>query len=128
MVDATPASGHTVADVEAAVRRELAAIARDGVEPVELARVKAQLVAGEIYKRDSLFGQVMEVASVVSAGLPASSLDTIVERLKAVTPQQVQAVAAKYFGDDTLTVATLSPLPIDPKHPPQQGNAAAPLH
>lgn len=128
VIDATPAAGHTVADVEAAVRRELAAIARDGVDAAELARVKAQLVAGEIYKRDSLFGQVMEVASVVSAGLPAASLDAIVEKLKAVTPQQVQAVAAKYFGDDTLTVATLSPLPIDPQHPPQRGNAAAPLH
>jgi zinc protease len=31
-----------------------------------------------------------------------------------VTAEQVQAVAAKYFGDDQLTVATLHPLPPDP--------------
>ena len=31
----------------------------------------------------------------------------------AATPAQVQAVAAKYFGDDQLTVATLLPQPLD---------------
>jgi len=29
--------------------------------------------------------------------------------LNTITPAHVQAVAAKYFGDDTLTVATLLP-------------------
>ena len=41
----------------------------------------------------------------------------MLERIKAVTPEQVQAVAAKYFSDDNLTVATLLPQPIDPNKP-----------
>jgi zinc protease len=36
----------------------------------------------------------------------------MIERLSAITPQQVQAVAQKYFSDDQLTVATLTPLPL----------------
>jgi zinc protease len=36
------------------------------------------------------------------------------ERLRSVTPAQVQSVAARYFGDDELTVATLLPQPPDP--------------
>jgi len=32
-----------------------------------------------------------------------------------VTPEQVQQVAARYFGDDQLTVATLLPQPLDTK-------------
>jgi hypothetical protein len=32
-----------------------------------------------------------------------------------VTPEQVQQVAARYFGDDQLTVATLLPQPLDAK-------------
>jgi zinc protease len=42
--------------------------------------------------------------------------------LRAVTAGQVQAVAAKYFGDDQLTVAVLLPQPLDktrkPRPPP----------
>jgi zinc protease len=36
----------------------------------------------------------------------------MIERLSSITPQQVQAVAQKYFSDDQLTVATLTPLPL----------------
>jgi zinc protease len=36
----------------------------------------------------------------------------MIEKLAAVTPAQVQAVAQKYFSDDQLTVATLEPLPV----------------
>jgi zinc protease len=34
-------------------------------------------------------------------------------KIKAVTAAQVMQVAKKYFVDDTLTVATLDPLPIN---------------
>ena len=50
-------------------------------------------------------------------GLGHASADRIVEKLKAVTPQQVQAVARKYFGDDALTIATLIPLPLKDRKP-----------
>ena len=44
----------------------------------------------------------------------------MLERLRQVTPSQVQAVAAKYFGDDELTVATLLPQPPDPARKPRR--------
>ena len=34
-----------------------------------------------------------------------------------MTAEQVQAVAAKYFGDDQLTVAMLRPLPLETEPP-----------
>jgi zinc protease len=40
-----------------------------------------------------------------------------VERLAAVTPEQVQAVAQKYLTQDRLTVAVLDPQPVDGKQP-----------
>jgi zinc protease len=46
------------------------------------------------------------------------------ERINAVTPEQVQAVARKYLVDDGLTVAQLVPQPIDPRHPPRSGGVA----
>jgi predicted Zn-dependent peptidase len=45
------------------------------------------------------------------------NIDRIIDRIKSVTPEQVQAVAQKYFKDDNLTVAMLVPLPLDGKKP-----------
>ena len=74
--------------------------------------MKTQLIAAQIYKRDSIFGQAMEIGDMEMAGISHKDADRIVEKLKTVTSQQVQAVAQKYFGDDGLTVATLIPLPL----------------
>ena len=41
----------------------------------------------------------------------------MVERIKGVTAEEVQAVAKKYFRDDALTVAVLDPQPIDEAKP-----------
>ena len=74
--------------------------------------MKTQLIASQVYKRDSIFGQAMEIGVMEMAGISYRNADRIVEKLKAVSAEQVQAVARKYFGDDALTVATLVPLPL----------------
>ena len=40
-------------------------------------------------------------------------IDKMLEKIRSVTAGEVQAVAKKYFGDDTLTVSVLDPQPID---------------
>ena len=107
-----PAQGVSVEQFEQALRAEIARIATEGVSASELKRVKAQLIASQVYKRDSVFGQAMEIGVMEMAGLSFRQLDRIIEKVSAVTPEQVQAVAQKYFSDDQLTVATLQPLPI----------------
>lgn len=107
-----PAQGISVEQLEQALRAEIARIATDGVSAAELKRVKTQLIASQVYKRDSVFGQAMEIGSMEMAGISFRQMDKIIEKLSAVTPEQVQAVAQKYFGDDQLTVATLQPLPV----------------
>ena len=107
-----PAQGVSVEQLEQALRAEIARIATEGVSASELKRVKAQLIASQVYKRDSVFGQAMEIGAMEMAGLSFRQLDRIIEKVSAVTPEQVQAVAQKYFGDDQLTVATLQPLPL----------------
>lgn len=107
-----PTQGTTVDKLEAALRAEITRVANDGVSEQELRRVKAQLIASQVYKRDSVFGQAMEIGTMEMAGISHRQIDRIIERLSSVTPAQVQAVARKYFSDDQLTVATLSPLPM----------------
>ncbi len=115
MLDGVPAAGKTAETVEAALRAQVARVAKEGVGEAELARVKTQWVASETYKRDSVMAQARELGSNWIQGLPLDASERIVARLQAVTAAQVQAVAAKYFGDDQLTVATLRPLLPEPK-------------
>jgi zinc protease len=125
MLYGVPASGKTAAQVETALRAEVARVARDGVQESELARVKTQWVAGEVYKLDSVFnqGRILGVNWINGLGMDAD--ERLIARLRGVTAQQVQAVAAKYFGDDALTVATLLPQPLDKNRKPRVPMAGA---
>jgi zinc protease len=113
VLDGVPAAGKSAQAVESALREQVRQIARDGVSEAELRRVKAQWVAQAVYKRDSLFNQAREIGTYWIEGLPLDTSDRLIEELRAVTAEQVQSVAQRYFGDDTLTVGTLLPQPRD---------------
>ncbi|TWO70366.1 insulinase family protein [Caenimonas sedimenti] len=114
-----PAPGKTPAEVEAALRAEVAKVARDGVTEAELQRVKTRWIASEVYKLDSVMNQARELGGAWIMGLPLDTGDRLIARLRAITGEQVKAVAAKYFGDDRLTIGVLLPLPVDPNRKPR---------
>jgi zinc protease len=120
VLEGTPREGKTVGDVERAIREQLELLVRDGVNAEELQRVKAQVTAGEVYKRDSVFYQAMQIGQLETAGLSYKDVPVMLQKLQAVTAQQVQDVAREIFNDDHLTVATLDPQPLSgkPKHNP----------
>jgi zinc protease len=124
-LDGVPAPGKTTEQVEAALREQVARIARDGVSEAELNRVKTQWVASEVYKLDSVMNQARELGSNWALGLPLDAGEQLIARLRKVTATQVQAVAAKYFGDDQLTVALLRPQPLSPDRKPRTPPASA---
>lgn len=111
----SPSEGKTVGDLEAALRAEITRVQKDGVSEQELKRAKAQLIAGQVYKLDSMFGQAMEIGQIESVGLPYQKLGRMLEKLQKVTAADIQAVAKKYFSDDALTIGLLDPQPLDGK-------------
>ena len=115
MVDATPAPGTSAAALEKAIREEVRRIQRDGIDQAELARVKAQVIAADVYQRDSLFYQAMQLGEYVTAGLPPEALARRADKLRAVTAQEVQAAARQWLQDDRLSVAELDPQPLQAK-------------
>ncbi len=121
-----PAAGKTPEQVLAALRAEVARVARDGVSEAELARIKTQWMASEIYKLDAVFNQARELGVYWVSELPLDFGERLIRRLQTVTPAQVQSVAARYFGDDTLTVGILRPVPREagagPRTPPAAGH------
>jgi zinc protease len=123
-LEGTPSQGRSVAELEAGLRAELARLVEGGVTAEELERVKAQVVASQVFKRDSIFGQAMEIGQFETAGLSHRDIDRVLERIKAVTAEQVRAVAKQYFVDDNLTVVVLDPQPLgDAKPPPAPAGA-----
>jgi zinc protease len=115
LLSGVPAQGKTAQQVEDALRAEVARVAREGVSEAELARVKTQWIASTVYQRDSVQGQAQDLGSNWVQGLPLDAEERLLALLRTVTPRAGAAVAARYFGDDQLTVATLLPQPLDAK-------------
>ncbi|OGV78267.1 MAG: peptidase M16 [Methylotenera sp. RIFCSPLOWO2_02_FULL_45_14] len=118
-LDGTPSEGKTVAELEAALLQQIEKIKESGVTVEELDRVKAGVIAADVYKRDSMFYQGMQLGTIETIGFPWKILQEYPAKLRAVTPEQVQAVAKKYLLKDNLTIATLDPQPMDPNAKPQ---------
>ncbi len=115
MIDATPAPGKSVATLEKAIRDELLRIQRKGISEAELQRVKAQVIAADVYQRDSLFYQAMQLGEYVSAGLPPEALLGRVDKLRAVSAEDVQRAAREWLREDRLSVAELDPQALKPQ-------------
>jgi zinc protease len=127
MVSGVPNTGRTVAELEQALRRELAKIIADGISDEELKRVKAQVVASQVFQRDSMFFQALQIGTLETAGYSHQAIDAMIRKLQQVTAPQVQEVAKKYVVDDGLTVAVLDPQPLDNRKPaaPPKGSRHA---
>jgi len=121
-VDAAPVEGQTIAVVQAALKQEIARLIDTGVNESELNRVKAQVLASQVYQQDSLFYQAMQIGEWTTAGLDYRDRDTRFARLRGVSAEQVREVAKKYLVDDRLTVGVLDPLPMPEGKPVFQRN------
>jgi zinc protease len=111
-LEATPAEGKTVWNLEAALKDEIAQLQIKLVDKDELQRIKAQVLAKAVYERDSNFYQAMQLGMLETVGLGWKVVDQYVEKVNQVTAEQVREVAQKYLLEDKLSVAYLEPLPI----------------
>lgn len=119
LLSGTPSNGYTTQQLEQALRAQVSRLHEQPVEREELDRVKAQIRASKVYEQDSIFYQAMQIGMLETVGLDWREMERYHERINAVTPAQVQAVARKYLVEDGLTVAELVPQPIDPGRPPR---------
>ena len=115
----TPSEGKTVAELEAAIFAQIEKIKTDGVTQAELNRVKAAVISSDVYQRDSMFYQAMQIGQLETMQYSYKMLDSYPKLLAAVTSDDIKKVAAKYLVKDNMTVGTLDPQPIDPNAKPQ---------
>lgn len=117
-IAASPSEGVSNADLETAIWVQIDAIKANGVTPAELHRIQAAVIAADVYKRDSMFYQAMQIGQLQTMGYPYSLLQDSAARVQAVTSAQIQAVAQKYLVHDHLSVVSLDPQPLDPNQKP----------
>ena len=115
LIDATPAKGYSVEEVELAIHKEIEKIKTELVSSEELERIKAQTVAEKVYEKDSIFYQAMQIGMLETVGLDWRLNNDYTKRIRQVTAEQIQQVAKKYLIKDTLTVAKLEPQPLSAK-------------
>jgi zinc protease len=113
-LEAVPVEGKNLADLEKALKEEVTKLQQTLVSAEELQRIKAQVLAGAVYEKDSNFYQAMQLGTFETVGLPWQKVDEYVAKVNQVTAEQVQAVAKKYLLDDHLTVGYLEPQAIQP--------------
>ena len=109
LISTTMAKGKTVAQAQGSIRKALEELKQKGILESELKRIKVRILSDQIYKRDSIFGQAMEIGSTEMAGFSWKDIDFMLEKMQTITPEQVQAVAKKYLVDEGLTIAILDP-------------------
>ncbi len=110
LIYATPSHGYTLKQVQEAILEQIKRLQSQLVTKEELQRIKAQVVAQNVYDKDSLFYQAYEIGSLESIGLSWRVADDYVKRVEKVTPQQIQEVARQFLINDRLTVAKLIPI------------------
>jgi len=115
LLNATPSQGHSVVEVEKALIEQIKKLQTEKVSEAELNRIKAQVIAGDVYEKDSVFYQAMVLGTLETVGLKWQVADDYLKKIKAVTAEQVQQVAKKYLVEDLMTVAVLEPQSMDNK-------------
>ena len=116
VLSATPnvQKGKTLAEVEAGLWRQLEDLKTTPPSAEELARVRAQVIAGLVYERDSITSQATTIGQLETVGLSWQLMDAELAELSAVTPSDIQQAARTYFTRERLSVAHI--LPEDTRH------------
>jgi zinc protease len=109
LISATPARGRGSEELERALLAQIERLRQEPVSDAELERVKAQVVAGNVFNRDSLYYQAMQIGMLETTGVGWRLMDEYVEGIRHVNARQVQEVAQRYLIETNLTVAVLDP-------------------
>ena len=119
LLNGTPTESSTVAEIQKALFEQIQRLQDEPVTDEELTRIKSGVVASAVYELDSVFYQAMKIGQLEAIGLDWRLAVEYVDRINAVTAEQVQAVAKKYLVEEALTVAVLDPLPMEAGRKPR---------
>lgn len=95
--------------LEEALWAEIEELQKMPPSAAELARVKTQMIAAEVYAQDSIAHQATQIGQLESVGLPWQLIEEDQQTLEAITPEQISEVAQRYLTTDRLTRGHVMP-------------------
>lgn len=96
-VSIVPADGISLAEAEAALDEAIAAFIAEGPDPARFESVQMRIRASEIYALDNMQGLARRYGAALMTGLSVQDVQDWPDLLMAVTPDDVQAAAARIF-------------------------------
>lgn len=102
-----PKPGVTLAEAEAAMDATVAQFLKDGVNPDDLARIKAQIRASDIYDRDSVGTLARRYGEGLAIGLTVEDIRDWPTVLQSVTGDDVMAAAQSVLTRNNAVTAWL---------------------
>ncbi|WP_413815352.1 M16 family metallopeptidase [Bradyrhizobium sp.] len=96
-ISAAPKPGVSFAEVEQAIDGVIASVAQNPIRAEDLERVKTQLIAEAIYAQDNQAVLARWYGGALTTGLSIEDIRSWPDRIRAVTAEQVRAVAQKWL-------------------------------
>ncbi|MDQ2094377.1 M16 family metallopeptidase [Rhodalgimonas zhirmunskyi] len=116
-----PSEGVSLSDAEEAMDATVAQFMKDGIDSEELARIKTQLKAAEIYARDDVGDLAERYGSALAQGLTIEDVQSWPEVLQSVTEDEIMAAARDVLNRDRAVTGYLM---IDEKAPTHETSDA----
>lgn len=100
-VTIVPTEGVTLEQAEAELDASLSAFLEQGVDPDQLARIKLQLRAAQVYERDDVAGIANRYGRALATGLTVEDVQAWPDLLQAVTGDDILAAARAVLRPET---------------------------
>lgn len=94
---AAPRPGVSIETLETAMLEVAARVAGEGVRDDEIARAKTRLIAESVYSQDSQASMARMYGAALTSGSSMEDLQQWVERIRAVSREQINAMAPRAF-------------------------------
>jgi zinc protease len=95
----------------AAILEEMRRLQREPVSSEELERAKEAIVNSFVFRFSSRFGTLTRLLMLEIAGEPADFYDTLLDRYRRLTPDDIQRAARQYLRPEASTVVVVGDAP-----------------
>jgi predicted Zn-dependent peptidase len=101
--------GDNVEEACGIIGRELASVHTDGITDEELARAKEHVKGRMVLSSESTAARMGRIGKAVLFGTPLLTLDELLERVDAVTGDDVAELAGELYAPESLSAAAIAP-------------------
>ena len=108
LIDINPLVGEVTEKIQKELDEIILELQTNLVHKQELDRIKAQVLASEVYQRDSIDYQARILGMIKTSIGDISLIDKYTENINKVTASQVRSVAKKYLISNLKTIVTVN--------------------